>query len=79
MAKPVPCEACKEQEKKRLHDTPHDKLSVVWSKSFHGGMTGGHEEYVFKCATCGSLMYHMHDKNDMMPFWYTVDKIPDWK
>jgi hypothetical protein len=42
-------------------------------------MTGGHEEYVYKCADCGALMYHMHDKDDMMPFWYIVEKIPEWK
>ncbi len=39
-------------------------------------MFGGHEEYVYKCADCGTLIYHMHDKNDFMPFWYIVDKIP---
>ena len=41
-------------------------------------MFGGHEEYVYKCADCGSLMYHMHDKNDFMPFWYIVDNVPDY-
>jgi uncharacterized protein (DUF983 family) len=47
------------------------------TEEFRGSMFGGHEEYVDKCATCGSLMYHMHDKNDIMPFWYIVEKIPD--
>jgi len=42
-------------------------------------MFGGHEEYIYKCSTCGSLMFHMHDKNDMMPFWYIVEKILDYK
>ena len=78
MTKPEPCTACKEQEKKRLYDPPHNKLSVVWQKSFRGSMFGGHEEYVYKCADCGSLMYHMHDKNDFMPFWYIVDNVPDY-
>jgi hypothetical protein len=39
-------------------------------------MGTAHEEYVYKCGTCGPSMYHMHDKNDMMPFWYIVDKLP---
>lgn len=77
MSRVIPCEACKEQEKKRLYDKPHDKLSVVWSKDFRGGMTGGHEEYVYKCSDCGALIYHMHDKDDLMPFWYIVEKMPE--
>jgi hypothetical protein len=73
----IPCEACKEQMKKGLHDKPHDKLSCVWSKAFRGAKTGGHEEYAYQCATCGTLIHHMHDKNDIAPFWTKIDKIPE--
>jgi hypothetical protein len=74
-----PCDACKEQVKKRLYDDPHPKLSRVWSQEFRGGMFGGHEEYCYQCIDCGSLIYHMYDKNDVMPFWYFVDKVPGSK
>ena len=36
-------------------------------------MFGGHEEMIYECRDCGSFIYHMHDKNDFMPFWYFVD------
>jgi hypothetical protein len=66
-----PCEACKEQMKKGRDDEPHNKLFRVWSNSFRGS---GHEEYVYRCMTCGTLIRHMHDN---APFWTQVDKIPE--
>jgi len=30
----------------------------------------------YECRVCGSVIYHMHDKNDYAPFWYFTDKRP---
>jgi hypothetical protein len=73
-----PCDACKAQVEKRLHDSPHEHLSLVWSKERRRAMTGGHGEYVYQCADCGSLIFHMHDKNDVMPFWHFTNEIPQY-
>jgi hypothetical protein len=73
-----PCAACQAQKDKRRGDPPHDGLSLIKGKSFSGLMSGGHEEYVYRCNTCGVLMFHMDDKNDFMPFWYMIDTLPDW-
>jgi hypothetical protein len=57
--------------KKGRDDEPHDKLFRVWSNSFRGS---SHEEYIYRCMTCGTLIHQMGDN---APFWNKIDKIPE--
>ena len=75
MATSAPCTACLEQLTKRVYDRPHNKLALIDTKIFRGAMTGGHEEYTYECRACGSIIHHMHDKNDFMPFWSFVENV----
>jgi hypothetical protein len=33
----------------------------------------GHEETIYRRATCGSFIEHTNDKNEFAPFWYVVN------
>jgi hypothetical protein len=73
-----PCQACRNQQNVNRIGLPHPLLSLVAAKSFSGRMANPHQELVYKCRTCGTLMCQINHNSGMVIFWYPVQSLPDW-
>jgi len=78
MGLPNPCPACREQQKVSRVGPPHPQLSLVAEKSFRGKMANPHQEFVYQCSTCSTLLCQIDHNRGMVIFWYAAQSLPDW-
>jgi len=78
MAGSAPCTECQRHLNVNAFGPPHPKLSLVRSKSFRGVMAGHHDEYIYRCETCHSILCRLDHGDGRVIFWYVMSDLPDW-
>jgi len=73
-----PCPACREQKNINRIGPPHPQLTLIAAKSFSEKMANPHQEFIYKCSTCGALICQIDHNNGMVIFWYQIQELPDW-
>lgn len=72
------CTACRDQQKFTAISEPHTQLSLIGAKSFKDVMADSHDEYIYRCRTCGSILCLINHGNGRVMFWYIMDSAPEW-
>lgn len=70
------CSECQRHLHVSASGPPHPKLSLIRAKAFRGVMAGSHDEHVYRCETCNSIMCRLD--HGRVVFWYVMSQLPDW-
>jgi hypothetical protein len=73
-----PCSECQRHLKVTALGPPHANLSLLRSKAFRGVMAGRHDEYIYRCGTCQSMLCRLDHGDGRVIFWYIISDLPDW-
>jgi len=41
-------------------------------------MAGRHDEYIYRCETCGTILCRLNHGDGRVIFWYVMKELPDW-
>jgi hypothetical protein len=74
----TPCSGCRHHLNVNAFGPPHPKLSLVRAKAFRGVMAGRHDEYIYRCETCDSILCRLDHGPGRVIFWYVMREFPDW-
>jgi hypothetical protein len=73
-----PCPDCRQHLHINAANQPHLKLSLIRAKAFRGVMAGRHDEYIYRCETCGTILCRLNHGDGRVIFWYVMKELPDW-
>jgi len=74
----ITCSECQQHLHTSASGPPHPKLLLIRARARRGVMAGHHDEYVYRCETCHSIMCRLDHGYGRVIFWYVMSELPGW-
>jgi hypothetical protein len=78
MQAPEPCQDCRQHLHVNAVNRPHSRLSLIRAKTFRGVMADRHDEYIYRCGTCATILCRLNHGDGRVIFWYVMRDLPHW-